>query len=555
MWTHRDRNNLKLSELVRRFTTVPLIFFNDFDFAPFGDFNIWLAILYCVIHFLSIFLIIAFYTLLERKIMASIQRRKGPNVNGFHGLLQPLADGLKLMFKEIIIPNRSNRFIFIFSPIFFLAIALALWSLIPFEPGVVVADPMYSVLFYLVFSTISIFGIIFAGWASNSKYPFLGALRSVAQMISYEVVLGFIILTVVLSAGSLNFMDIVEYQITNIYLFLPLSVPCIAFFIVILAETNRAPFDLAEAESELVAGYNTEYSGILFAMFFLAEYSNMITLSACGVLYFFAGWGGFFPPIINMTIKILIFMYLFVIVRAVLPRYRYDQLMRIGWRVLLPIVMIFFIVVIVFRFFPFVSPDAKIFPASDIRIVMANHVFITCAEIEDIKVLQYHIAHHGILDDYTHAMSDSQLDRIPFYTPITPHYMGIIRELNLILTFSKVKNDLDPEFLQFVQDHLDYCVTDLLSDIKSLQETSQLIKTKLFLTKQEQTINSLIQNMLDLRIAELQETLDIIKKTEDKLILFHDSDFTMDSNELFETFQDRYNKFKKGEFHCEGCRV
>ncbi len=353
MWTHRNRSIIKLRQPGKLFSSNSLIFFNDFNFAPFADFNIWLAILYGLVHFLSIFLIIAFYTLLERKIMASIQRRKGPNVNGFHGLLQPLADGLKLMFKEIIIPNRSNRFIFVLSPIFFLAIALSLWSLIPFEPGVVVADPMYSVLFYLVFSTISVFGIIFAGWASNSKYPFLGALRSVAQMISYEVVLGFIILTVVLCAGSLNFMDIVEYQITNIYLFLPLTVPCIAFFIVILAETNRAPFDLAEAESELVAGYNTEYSGILFAMFFLAEYSNMITLSACGVLYFFAGWGGFFPPIVNMAIKILIFMYLFVIVRAVLPRYRYDQLMRIGWRVLLPIVMIFFCCCYCFSFFSF----------------------------------------------------------------------------------------------------------------------------------------------------------------------------------------------------------
>lgn len=544
MWTHRNRILLKLFEPGKCCTTSSLIFFNDFDFAPFGDFNIWLAILYGLVHFLSIFLITAFYTLLERKIMASIQRRKGPNVNGFHGLLQPLADGLKLMFKEIIIPNRSNRFIFVFSPIFFLAIALSLWSLIPFEPGVVVADPMYSVLFYLVFSTISIFGIIFAGWASNSKYPFLGALRSVAQMISYEVVLGFIILTVVLCAGSLNFMDIVEYQITNIYLFLPLTVPCIAFFIVILAETNRAPFDLAEAESELVAGYNTEYSGILFAMFFLAEYSNMITLSACGVLYFFAGWGGFFPPIVNMTIKILIFMYLFVIVRAVLPRYRYDQLMRIGWRVLLPIVMIFFVVVVVFRFFPFM-PTNGIFFTSDVAALITNYTFLTFAEIEDIKFLQFRISQEIIWDDAGLTKFDSYQARISPYTPITSENMVAIRDLNLMLLGARLNPQIDPQLIKFVTDYLNYCVTDMHSDIKMLQMLKQYIAEHPPLTTEQQEINLVLQDYIDRYTKDIQNRVDTIQKMADKQKEFFAFGSTMEPSELFEIFIDKHSQIKK----------
>jgi NADH-quinone oxidoreductase subunit H len=286
---------------------------------------------------------IAFYTLMERKIMASVQRRKGPNVNGFHGLLQPLADGLKLLFKEIIVPTKANKLLFIFSPIFFLGIALSLWSLLPFDPTTVVADPVYSALVFIVFSGLSIYGVIFAGWSSNSKYPFLGALRAVAQMISYEVILGFIILLIALITGTLNFLEIVQYQLDSGYLCVPLFILCFIYFIVILAETNRAPFDLAEAESELVAGYNVEYSGILFAMFFLAEYSNMIALSCVGVIYFFGGWSGLFFPFLNFILKTLVFMFLFVLVRAVLPRYRYDQLMFIGWRFLLPITMSFFV--------------------------------------------------------------------------------------------------------------------------------------------------------------------------------------------------------------------
>jgi len=286
---------------------------------------------------------IAYYTLIERKIMASIQRRKGPNVNGFHGLLQPLADGLKLFSKEIIIPTKSNKFLFIASPIFFLTVAFSLWSLVPFGPYVIVSDPVYSNLMFIVISGISVYGIIFAGWASNSKYPFLGALRAVAQMISYEVVLGFIILVLTLFTGSLNFFDITNFQIDSCYLIFPLLPLFIIYFIVILAETNRAPFDLAEAESELVAGYNVEYSGILFAMFFLAEYSNMIVLSAVGTIYFFGGWHGPFSYEVNFILKILLFMILFVVVRAVLPRYRYDQLMAIGWRSSLPIAMSIFL--------------------------------------------------------------------------------------------------------------------------------------------------------------------------------------------------------------------
>ena len=218
-----------------------------------------------------------------------------------------------------------------------------MWSLIPFGPYVVVSDPVYSNLMFVVISGTSIYGIIFAGWASNSKYPFLGALRAVAQMISYEVVLGFIVLIITLFTGSLNFFDIVNYQIEACYLIFPLFPLFIIYFIVILAETNRAPFDLAEAESELVAGYNVEYSGILFAMFFLAEYSNMIVLSAVGTMYFFGGWHGPFSYEVNFILKILCFMIMFVVVRAVLPRYRYDQLMAIGWRSLLPLAMALFL--------------------------------------------------------------------------------------------------------------------------------------------------------------------------------------------------------------------
>jgi NADH-quinone oxidoreductase subunit H len=284
---------------------------------------------------------IAYYTLTERKVMASIQRRKGPNVVGFWGLLQPLADGLKLVVKEMIIPRRVNIFLFIFAPILTFVLSLLMWVVIPFNIGVVLLDLNYGVLYLLVLSGLAVYGIILAGWSSNSKYAFLGSLRATAQMISYEVSISLAVVQVVLVSGSLNLTEIVLVQEQGIYNVFYLFPICVVFFISILAETNRAPFDLAEAEAEIVAGYNLEYSAIIFAMFFLGEYCNMILMSALMTIFFFGGWSApflsnaMFGEII-FSIKTIFFVFLFVVVRAMLPRYRYDQLMTIGWKVFLP---------------------------------------------------------------------------------------------------------------------------------------------------------------------------------------------------------------------------
>jgi len=287
---------------------------------------------------------VAYLTLFERKVMASMQQRKGPNVVGLYGLLQPLADGLKLLVKETILPSSANTLLFIFAPVLTFMLSLIGWAVIPFGEGLVYADINLGVLYLFAVSGLSVYGIIISGWSSNSKYAFLGALRSGAQMISYEVSMGLILLSVIIFTSSLNLTSIVlsQEKIWFIVPFLPLA---IIFFISTLAETNRSPFDLPEAEGELVAGYNVEYGSMGFALFFLGEYSNMILMSSSTTIFFLGGWLPLFdfapftwiPGTIWFGIKVAIVLFFFVWVRAAYPRYRYDQLMRLGWKVFLPL--------------------------------------------------------------------------------------------------------------------------------------------------------------------------------------------------------------------------
>jgi NADH-quinone oxidoreductase subunit H len=285
---------------------------------------------------------VAYLTLMERKVIAAMQLRKGPNVNGPFGLLQPLCDGVKLMFKEVIIPANANKFLFLLAPVITFVLALIGWAVIPFSENFVVADINVGVIYILAASSLGVYGIIIAGWASNSKYAFLGAIRSSAQMISYEVSIGLIIINVILLSGSLNLSEIILSQ-KDMWYVIPLFPVFILFFISILAETNRLPFDLPEAESELVAGYNVEYSSMPFAMFFLGEYANMILMSAMATILFLGGWLppidslSFIPGVIWFLLKIFILLFCFIWVRASLPRYRYDQLMRLGWKIFLPL--------------------------------------------------------------------------------------------------------------------------------------------------------------------------------------------------------------------------
>ena len=287
---------------------------------------------------------VAYLTLMERKVMASMQQRRGPNVVGIYGLLQPLADGLKLLTKETVLPNNANIIIFILAPLITFILALVGWAVIPFAEGAVYVDLNIGLLYIFAISSLAVYGIITAGWGSNSKYAFLGALRSAAQMISYEVSIGFIIITVVLCSGSMNLTRIVMAQENNWYV-IPLFPLFIMYYISALAETNRAPFDLPEAEAELVAGYNVEYSAMGFALFFLGEYANMIIMSSLGVLLFLGGWlppfdillFNWIPPLIWFGFKTLALLFMFVWVRAAYPRYRYDQLMRLGWKIFLPL--------------------------------------------------------------------------------------------------------------------------------------------------------------------------------------------------------------------------
>ena len=287
---------------------------------------------------------VALIVWLDRRVWAFVQKRQGPNVVGPFGLLQSLADALKYIFKEIIIPSSSNKVIFILAPIVTMTLALIAWAVIPFSATQVLSDINVGILYLFAVSSLGVYGIIMGGWASNSKYPFLGAIRSAAQMVSYEVSIGVIIINVLLCVGSLNLNDIVLAQ-QNMWFIIPLFPMFVIFFISALAETNRPPFDLPEAEAELVAGYQTEYSGMMYAMFWLGEYANILLMCAMGAILFLGGWMSpielypftLVPGAIWLILKILFLFVLFALVKAIVPRYRYDQLMRLGWKVFLPL--------------------------------------------------------------------------------------------------------------------------------------------------------------------------------------------------------------------------
>ena len=293
---------------------------------------------------------VAYFTIAERKIMGSIQRRRGPNVVGYIGLLQPLADGLKLFAKETTLPTSANTGIFLLAPALSFILSLIGWAIIPFSEGIVVCDINLGILYLFAISSLNVYGILFAGWSSNSKYAYLGALRSAAQMISYEISIGFTALNVVICAGSFNLNTIVLAQ-QKIWFIVPLLPIFIIFYISMLAETNRHPFDLPEAEAELVSGYNVEYSAMTFALFFLSEYANMLLMSTFAAILFLGGWLPLFdnflfnliPSTIWLSFKIATGVTFFVITRATLPRYRYDQLMHLGWKCFLPLTIGYFI--------------------------------------------------------------------------------------------------------------------------------------------------------------------------------------------------------------------
>ena len=301
---------------------------------------------------------VAMVVWLDRRVWAFVQKRQGPNVVGPFGLLQSLADALKYIFKEIIIPSSSNKVIFILAPIVTMTLALIAWAVIPFSATQVLADINVGILYLFAVSSLGVYGIIMGGWASNSKYPFLGAIRSAAQMVSYEVSIGVIIINVLLCVGSLNLNDIVIAQ-QNMWFVIPLFPMFVIFFISALAETNRPPFDLPEAEAELVAGYQTEYSGMMYAMFWLGEYANILLMCAMGAILFLGGWMSpidvypftLVPGAIWLILKILLLFILFALVKAIVPRYRYDQLMRLGWKVFLPLSLIWVVLTASYLFY------------------------------------------------------------------------------------------------------------------------------------------------------------------------------------------------------------
>ena len=323
-----------------------------------------ILILKILLIIVPLLLSVAYFTLAERKIMASIQRRRGPNVIGYLGLLQPLADGLKLFIKETILPASANIFIFLLAPLLTFFLSLMGWVVIPFGENLVVANVNIGLLYLFAISSLSVYGIILSGWSSNSKYAFLGSLRSASQMVSYEVSIGFIVISVVLCCGSFNLSEIIFSQ-SKVWYCLPLFPMFLIFFVSALAETNRHPFDLPEAEAELVSGYNVEYSAMGFALFFLGEYANMLLMSSLTTILFFGGWlpilniipFNFIPGFVWFGVKICIFVILFCWIRAALPRYRYDQLMSLGWKTFLPVSIgwLFFSssILICFNFLPF----------------------------------------------------------------------------------------------------------------------------------------------------------------------------------------------------------
>jgi len=313
----------------------------------------WIAVKIVAI-ILPLLLSVAYLTYAERRVIGLMQLRCGPNVVGPFGLLQPIADAVKLMFKELIVPTAANKAIFILAPIITFVLALIGWAVIPFDKGLVLANINVGVLYIMAISSLGVYGIIIAGWASNSKYAFLGAVRSSAQMISYEVSMGLVIVTVLLTTGTLNLTEIIEAQRHRpLWIDIMMMPMAVVFFISVLAETNRLPFDLPEAEAELVAGYNVEYSSMTFAMFFLGEYANMILVSAMTVIFFLGGYLppfgiealNFMPGIIWFLLKIAMLLFVFLWIRATLPRYRYDQLMRIGWKFFLPLSLFWVVLV------------------------------------------------------------------------------------------------------------------------------------------------------------------------------------------------------------------
>lgn len=285
---------------------------------------------------------VAYFTLAERKLLGAIHRRRGPNVIGAYGLLQPLSDGFKLLVKETVLPSSSNQIIFVFSPILTFITSIVGWSVIPYDKYSILAEMNIGILYLFAISSLGVYGIIMSGWSSNSKYAFLGALRSSAQMVSYEVSIGLIMSTIAVCSGSLDLQEIINFQ-HKVWFVIPFFPLFLMFFVSALAETNRHPFDLPEAEAELVSGYNVEYSAMGFALFSLGEYSNMLMMSSINVILFFGGWlpipgpFNFLPGSLWFGIKICFFVILFIWVRAALPRYRYDQLMSLGWKVFLPI--------------------------------------------------------------------------------------------------------------------------------------------------------------------------------------------------------------------------
>ena len=308
---------------------------------------------------IPLLLAVAYFTLAERKILGAIQRRRGPNVVGVFGLIQPLADGFKLLLKETIIPTTSNKFVFILAPILTFFVSLLGWAVIPYSKYSILVDLDLGIIYILAISSLSVYGILIAGWSSNSKYAFLGALRATAQMVSYEISIGFILLTLILCVGSCNLTFFIEAQsrVWFIITFFPLF---LIFFISALAETNRHPFDLPEAEAELVSGYNVEYSAMGFALFSLGEYASMLLMCCLTSIFFFGGWApfifSFIPDYFWFSFKIIFFVFVFVWIRAALPRYRYDQLMSIGWKIFLPFslsyLLLTFSVLITFNIFP-----------------------------------------------------------------------------------------------------------------------------------------------------------------------------------------------------------